>query len=162
MDYLDSRGSEFPETLDTGIVSRPRAKRRPAIRLTRDFEAAPERVFNAWLDPRIASRWLFATAWRPMTPARLDARVGGTFRFIERYRLEHSGAYVLIVPPRRLVFTLSSTDRRPDSQVAVEVLPRKGGCRLTLNHAGVPQDEMAQTENRWTGMLYGLATLVSS
>ncbi|MGH7187364.1 MAG: SRPBCC family protein, partial [Pseudomonadota bacterium] len=80
------------------------------VRVARRFRAPPEQVFNAWLDARVAGRWLFATASRPMAHAEIDPRVGGSFRFVDRRndeRVEHIGEYLEIRPPRRLVFTLS-------------------------------------------------------
>ena len=32
------------------------------IHVTRRFDAAPERVFDAWLDPETARKFLFATS----------------------------------------------------------------------------------------------------
>ena len=64
--------------------SRSMAERPAAIRITRRFSAPPERVFDAFIEPEVAGRWLFATALRPMTDVEIDARVGGSFRFAER------------------------------------------------------------------------------
>src|SRR5688572_24234549 len=80
------------------------------VRVTQRYRASPERVFDAWLDPAMASTWLFAMASRPITRVEIDPRVGGAFRFVDqndRERIEYTGAYVEIDPPRRLVFTLS-------------------------------------------------------
>ena len=79
------------------------------IRVTQRYAVSAERVFDAWLDPAMASTWMFATASRPNTRAEIDARAGGSFRFVDRQdgeEIEHTGQYLEIVPPRRLVFTL--------------------------------------------------------
>jgi uncharacterized protein YndB with AHSA1/START domain len=131
-----------------------------AIRVTRRFRASPQRVFDAWLDPEAAGRWLFATAAQPMTDVAIDARVGGVFRFAAGGGgevTEHTGQYLEIVPHRRLVFTLSMADRPAAvTRVTVEVVPRRTGCELTVVHERVPRERAQQTEGRWTGMLYGL------
>jgi len=130
------------------------------ISVARRFGAPAERVFDAWLDPAVAGRWLFATATRPMTLVEIDARVAGSFRFAERSEgrlTQHTGEYLEIVPPRRLAFTLA-VGSRPQvlTRVAVEIAPVKSGCALMLTHAGLPSDLAVQTESRWTGILYGL------
>jgi len=140
--------------------SRPIAASPDAIRITRRFRAPPERVFDAWLEPEVAGRWLFATASQPMTDVDIDPRVGGAFRFAERHdgtRTEHTGAYVEIIPHRRLVFTLALAERpRVVTRVTAEISPRKAGCELALTHEDVPADRAGETEARWTGVLYGL------
>ena len=54
------------------------------VRVDARYGALPERVFNAWLDPDVARQWLFATATRPLAHVAIDARAGGSFRFVER------------------------------------------------------------------------------
>jgi hypothetical protein len=46
--------------------------------------------------------------------------------------------------------------------VSIEIAPLDGGCELTLLHENVPQDHAVHTENRWTGMLYGLGKALES
>jgi uncharacterized protein YndB with AHSA1/START domain len=143
------------------------SKERPtAIHLTRRFRAPPRRVFDAWLDPGLAGRWLFATASRPMTDVEIDARVGGWFRLVDRRNgesTEHHGRYVEIVPHRRLVFTLQGGSRpREATRVIVEIIPRKRGCELRLRHENLPPDHAHDTEARWTGILYGLGETLAS
>jgi len=136
------------------------AKRYAAIRVTRRYTAPPARVFEAWLDSRTVGRWLFATALRPIDQVEIDARVGGSFCFVERhdgYIIEYTGRYVEIDAHRRLVFTLvMKQDRNVGTRVTVDIAPARNGCQLVLTHENVPQDRASHIEGRWTGILYGL------
>lgn len=136
------------------------------IRVAQRYSASPERVFDAWLDPAMASAWLFATASHPIARAEIDARVGGSFRFVDRRNgdeIEYTGEYLEIVRPRRLVFALSMENSpKVVTRVIAEIAPLKQGCELTLTHDGVPPGVAARTEGRWSGMLYGLATILKS
>jgi uncharacterized protein YndB with AHSA1/START domain len=145
------------------------ARRYAAVRVSEKFRASPECVFDAWLDPEIAGRWLFATASRPMASVAIDARVGGSFRFVDRNdggHVEHTGVYLEIVRPWRLAFTLSTNDGpQAMTRVLAEIFPsraRKGGCELVLAHEQVPAQFSARLEARWTGMLYGLGVTLNT
>jgi uncharacterized protein YndB with AHSA1/START domain len=160
---LGSAAWVSPETM-----LRPRAKaaRRAVIRVTRRFRAPPHRVFDAWLDPEVAGQWLLATASHPMARVEIDARVGGSFRFVDRRdgeMTEHTGEYFEIVPHRRLAFSLS-LEKRPHviTRVMVEIVPVKKGCALTVTHENVPPNYASRTEGRWTGILYGLGVTLDS
>jgi uncharacterized protein YndB with AHSA1/START domain len=120
--------------------SRSEAQRHAVICVTRRYDAPSARVFDAWLDPDVAGRWLFATASRPMAQVEIDARVGGSFRFVDGRDDEISGEYIEIVPHRRLVFTLSM-EKLPHvvARVTVEIAALEKGCELTLTHENVPQ-----------------------
>lgn len=144
-----------------GAGNAPPPARRASLRVVRHFDAAPARVFDAWLDPALAQRWLFATATRPMACVEIDARVGGAFCFTEWHDgalVAHAGRYVAIVPHRRLAFTLSShVHAHALTRVDVAIDARRRGCTLTLIHADVPRARGQYTRARWTGSLYGLA-----
>jgi uncharacterized protein YndB with AHSA1/START domain len=132
------------------------------LRVTQCFDAPARRVFNAWLDPAVAGAWLFATASRPLARVEIDARVGGSFRMLDRLGrggTEYAGEYLEIAPPRRLAFTLSADPGAQEAtRVRVEIIPTGSGCELTLTHENVPPDDASRMEGRWIGMLYGLGT----
>ena len=133
------------------------------VRVARSYRADAQRVYDAWLDPALAGRWLFATATRPMTDVSIDARIDGAFRFARHQDGGgggYAGEYIALVPARRIVFSLSPRDEMGATQVSVDFATRRTGCRLALAHAGIPAPCARQLRARWMGVLYGLgATL---
>ena len=142
------------------------AKHTAAVRVSRRFRAPPERIFEAWVDPEIAGKWLFATASRPMAKVSIDPRVAGSFRLVDRgygKPVAYSGEYVEIVPPRRLAFTLSAEHHpRVVTHVRVEIVPLKNGSELVVTNENVPPHYVSHTEARWTGILYGLGETLTT
>ena len=136
------------------------ALRNAVIRVTRRYGVSSARVFDAWLDPEVAGQWLFATALRPLARVEIDARVQGSFCFVDRRYgaiAEYTGKYVEILPHRRLVFTLSTQEHpQVTTRVRVEIAPRSKGCEMTVIHENVPREHAENMEGRWTGILYGL------
>lgn len=125
------------------------------------YPFAPETVFDAWLDPKVAGRFLFATPDGEMIRAETDPRVGGRFTFVDRRPdtgdVEHVGEYLEIDRPRRLVFTFAVPQYDPgDTTVTLTFAPDGDGCVVTLRHAGVLEDWVKQTVQGWTTILAGL------
>lgn len=136
-----------------------------SLRVSRRFDASPERVFDAWLDPEIARKWLFHDESGKIVRAEADARVGGAFRFVRRGEdgddLEHVGEYLEIDRPRRLVFTFAVPALSPEyDRVTIEIVRLDRGCELTLTSEMTPAiyaEWGEQTREGWTKMLQGLA-----
>src|SRR5581483_9097045 len=112
------------------------------VKVIRRFPFPAERVFDAWLDPRLAARWLFATETGEMVRAEVDARVGGHFTFTDRRGgedVEHTGEYLEIDRPRRLVFTFGVPKyAKHFDRVTVEIKPHGEACELHLTHEMQP------------------------
>lgn len=111
------------------------------LRMTRQFDAAPERVFDAWLKPETVRKWLFTTPADEAYTANLDARVGGTWSITARRGgVDYTalGEYLEIDRPHRLVFTFALPQFSPNSdRITVELSPSGAGCILTFTQEGI-------------------------
>jgi len=142
-----------------------KASGRPVVvRVARGFARTAEQVFDAWLDPACAGRWLFATPGGEMTRVEIDARVGGRFEIVERrgdVDAFHGGVYLEIDRPRRLVFEFSVDPALADpARVEVDVASLDDeGCELTLTHVMPAQfaEHRNRTQQGWRSILTGLS-----
>ena len=152
----------FVEAVRT-LLAAPREPEMGEVRVTRRIAAPTEAVFEAWLDPETAGRWLFATPDGEMVRVDIDPRVGGRYEIVERRNGEdvlHTGVYEEIDRPRRLAFTLQVPKYAQNSdRVAIDVAPSDDGSELTLTQgvsAGAPASP-EQIERGWAIVLAALA-----
>jgi uncharacterized protein YndB with AHSA1/START domain len=79
------------------------------ISWTRDFAAAPSRVFDALTKPELIRQWLIGPPGWTMTECQVDLRVGGKYRWAwahpQQGALGLGGEYREIVRPGRIVST---------------------------------------------------------
>lgn len=129
--------------------------------------APREQVFRAWTDPAALKQW-----WGPgefSTPeAEVDLRVGGQYRMVmrnahgETYHLQ--GAYRLVQPPEKLVYTWIIEGMSMDgveTQVTVEFIARGEMTEIVLTHEAFPHE--AARDNHamgWTATLGKLTAFV--
>jgi uncharacterized protein YndB with AHSA1/START domain len=134
------------------------------LTITRRFETSAERVFDAWLDPATARRWLFTTKGGGIVRAEIEPCVGGRFMLVDRRAdgdIEHVGEYLVIERPTLLVFTFGVPKFSPEyDRVTIELRRLGSGCELTLTNEMSP-DIFAEwgekTREGWTTMLAALA-----
>jgi uncharacterized protein YndB with AHSA1/START domain len=135
--------------------------------ITRTYDAAPERVFDAWLDPAIARRFLFATRTGEMIRAETDPRVGGKFTFTDRRPdmgdVLHTGEYLELDRPKRIAFTFGVPQVSPDfTRVTLDFTPTAGGgCELRLTHSDVPAEWIERSQQGWAMILGWLGDALS-
>ncbi len=117
--------------------------------LRRAFTASRQRVFRAWITPRVRS---------------LDARVGGTFRFEVEDGSSIVGTYLHIVPPEQLVFTWSGEAiQGRETVVTLDFLDQGPVTEIVLTHEGLSTEAMrARVGAGWPPLLDALASLLSS
>ena len=126
------------------------------VRVTHRYSASAERVFDAWLDPKTAGEWLFATPTGQITRMEIDPRQGGKFTIVRRdgEEFEHVGEYIEIDRPRRLVFTFGVPRVSPEfTRVAIEIVRVGSGCELALTQDGVLPDYAEPNVKGWTMIL---------
>ncbi len=135
----------------------------PPLIVSRGFAASRERLFDAWFDPDSLGAWLFATPDGVSKHVEIDARVGGGFAVHEQrgeMLATHFGAYLEIIRPSRIVFTLGTDRQGSSTRVAVDIEPDgAGGTALTLTQERDPEWAALDAGVRagWMGILEGLA-----
>jgi uncharacterized protein YndB with AHSA1/START domain len=130
------------------------------VALSRRIAARPEQVYDAWLDPAHAGRWLFRTPDGSLARCEIDARIGGRFRIDERRGddiVEHHGEYVALERPRRLAFDFWTSFSDERTRVTITIAPDGEESLLTLTHEGVWDGWQDKTRQGWATILDGLA-----
>jgi uncharacterized protein YndB with AHSA1/START domain len=122
--------------------------------VARTYDAKPERVFDAWINPASVRAWLASGE-----KAIVDARVDGLF-YIEMPWKErtfaHYGRYLRIEKPRLLEFTwVSEGTEGKESVVTIELIAHgPASTELRLSHIGLPSEESAASHNGgWSDFL---------
>jgi uncharacterized protein YndB with AHSA1/START domain len=129
--------------------------------IRRTFAAPVDRVYQAWTDPRLMSRWFLPNERWNESVVENDLKVGGAYKIAMHHSdgdvLNTIGHYLEVVPNERLSFTwdwLESPTGRHQSVVSIELRPVPGGTELTLTHDRLA--DAAERENvnsGWAGCL---------
>jgi uncharacterized protein YndB with AHSA1/START domain len=130
---------------------------RPVLAIERDYDASPEKVWQAWTDPQALMKWFGPLQTESVLLAELDVRVGGRYRIAfvtdDGERHDVSGVYREVVMHRKLSFSWAwRTTPERESLVTIELLPAGEGTRLRFRHEQF-FDEAARDNHRrgWTG-----------
>lgn len=130
------------------------------IRVHHSYTASAERVYDAWLDPAKAGKFLFTSPEGKMLRVEMDVRVGGKFLFVDLHKgveITHVGSYLELERPRRIVFEFAVPQFSPEySRVTIEIAPKGTGCALSLSAANVPDEWRKDTTEGWTMILGSL------
>lgn len=136
------------------------------IALSRRYEAPPERVFEAWLDPLVVADWMSGPLPSGVVSLpshfEVDARLGGRFSFVvlrEGVAFAHEGEYLRLESPVALDFTWGLPAFGPDCcTVRLRFAPDGGGTWLHLEAEGVPEAHRARSQAGWAHLLEAIAT----
>jgi uncharacterized protein YndB with AHSA1/START domain len=138
------------------------------VRASHRYAAPVDRVFDAWLTPAQAARFLFATRTGNVMRCEIDPREGGGFLVTDRrpnadgdesvFDAEHRGEYVVIDRPNHLVFDFTAPGLGPATRVSLDFRPlTPHACEIQLAHE-LGDNELAQafadrTRQGWDNML---------
>jgi uncharacterized protein YndB with AHSA1/START domain len=126
-----------------------------------DIAAPPERVFQAWIDPKQRPRVVGRRPGLPQHQARKRLRVGGKWRTegkgMEGKPFTVSGEYTRIDPPRALGFTWNhdwGPSGMPETHVLIELTPTSSGTHVTVTHSGFTNAPERDAHNKgWQRVL---------
>jgi uncharacterized protein YndB with AHSA1/START domain len=150
------------------------------LKMTREFEGKPERVFDAWSNSEMMRKWLF-TLERTNKVAQNDLRVGGDWEIVDHregkdYRA--IGEYMEIDPPGKLIFTFKMPQfSELEDTITVEIKESSPGCEMTFSQLihVAPEENWTKadlekalgeyydgSEHGWDLMFMGLKELVET
>ncbi len=105
---------------------------------SRQIKAPARRLYDAWLDPKIAGRFLTACDGVAATDIAIDPRVGGSFHVVmptgDGAGILHSGEYLELEPGRKIVFTWNSQHVNPGTVVTITFREADGVTEVVLTH----------------------------
>jgi len=139
------------------------------VRVQRAYACTAEAVYDAWLDPRLARKFFFASPKGEVVRCEIDPGVNGRFTVVDRrpldaapqqlVEIEHCGRFLQLDRPRRIAFSFTLPKfQSHETAVIIDIAPQGDGCELTLRHdLGLADDEVVamleQAEDGWTRML---------
>jgi uncharacterized protein YndB with AHSA1/START domain len=141
------------------------------LRLSRDFQAPPERVFDALLDAKTLKK-IWSAETYTIVEMHVDARVGGEWRLAMRDEASGSvshctARYEEIRRPARIVWRVKWLDgplaSAPEGRVTLEFAAAGGGTRLQLTHEFFPDRATRDAHaGGWSSGFDRLAKLLAS
>jgi uncharacterized protein YndB with AHSA1/START domain len=143
------------------------------VRVQRAYACTAEAIYDAWLDPRVARHFWFATPPQgEVVRCEIEPGVDGRFVIVDRrpleaepgthVEIEHTGRFLQLDRPRRIAFTFSVPQfHSHETAVIIDIEPQGDGCQLTLRHDLGPADEetcemLEAAELGWTTILANL------
>ena len=156
----------------------PRMTSNASVRVSRRYNVAVDKVFDAWLTPAQAARFLFATRTGNIMHCEIEPAIGGQFVVTDRrpvgdgeesfFEAQHRGTFIEIDRPKRLMFDFvvepSATE---PTRVTLDFVPLGVSmCELVLTHdmgeVDEPKTHAKRAEQGWTKMLDQLEKVLTT
>ncbi len=142
-------------TRETQITADPNV---PLVKIVREFDAPPEKVFRAHTDPELVVQWLGPRNTQ-MRIDHFDCRTGGSYRYVHTSEGNEYGFHGCFheVRPSELIIQTFTFEGEPDG-VALErlVLEDLGDGRTRLTATSLVESFEARDAVLASGMEYGI------
>jgi uncharacterized protein YndB with AHSA1/START domain len=137
----------------------------PVLKVTRIFEASPQKMFDAWFTREQWQAWIGPEGCQCDVPL-LEAHQGGRYRLQmhlnDGREIPVEGIFREVDRPHTLAFTWGwALSGNPDTLVRLNFRAVPGGTELTLTHEGLPtEDDRIGHGKGWNSALNKLARFV--
>lgn len=132
-----------------------------SLSVDRVIAAPQEKVFNAWLDPKMLARFMTPGPDMTVPKATSDATEGGRFEIIMQagdQEIPHGGTYKKIDPHSQIIFTWESAFSPSESTVTLDFKAQGDATHVTLTHETFYDEEKRDNhKGGWTVILEALA-----
>lgn len=128
------------------------------VNVNKTIHAPIEKVFDAWLDPKQLSQFMMPMPGMPPPQTDVDPREGGDFTIIMQVgenKIPHTGTYLEISRPEKLVFTWMSPFSVNGSSVTL-IFRDLGACKTKIELTHIKFSDEERRENHevgWTNIL---------
>lgn len=149
----------------------------PKVVVKKVIHATREKVFDAWTKPELMQQWFFPANWTAKTTN--DLRVGGKYSHnmisngtpskcspqgnsgeVECDHL-HTGEYLEISPPEKLVFTWNSSAVK-NTRVTVQLQDLGSSTEVIITHDLLETEDLRKRHTEgWEGCIANLSTFLS-
>ncbi len=131
------------------------------ITVTRMIPATPEEVYDVWVEPNSPGG-----PWHGAARLIVNPVVDGLFYFAVNHEgrvWPHYGRFVKLERPKLVEYTwMSEATKGAESTVTFTLEKQGGDTKVTLRHAGVPDDALGrQHKDGWEWILGALANALS-
>ena len=128
------------------------------VNIEKTINAPIEKVFDAWLDPKMLAQFMTPMPGMPESDVENNAQEGGEFTIVMHAgddRLQHTGKYLEINRPDKLVFTWVSHRSVDDSIVTLNFTKTDDGkTNVALSHVKfIDESARSDHEGGWGNIL---------
>ena len=128
------------------------------------INAPVEKVFDAWLNPELLSRFMLPMPGMPQPETEVDGRKGGRFTIymeVGDQIMPHSGTYLELERPNLLVFSWESPFSADGSSVTLNFISEDSGTtRVELTHVRFIDEESRGNHEAGWGNILGVLNQV--
>jgi len=135
------------------------------VNIEKIINAPIEKVFDAWLDPAMLTRFILPDPAMPQPEVENEPREGGRFTIVMHVgddKLPHTGSYLNVERPNRLKFSWESAYSTDDSTVTLDFTAIDAGTtKVELTHVKFLHEEARSNhEGGWGNILDKLDEII--
>lgn len=129
-----------------------------SLEITKTIHAPIEEVFDAWLDPNMLAQFILPMPGMPQPDVENEAVEGGRFTIVMSVgddKIPHTGTYIKISRPEKLVFSWESPFSIDGSTVTINLKRiEKNITEIQLSHIRFPDEESRSNhQGGWANIL---------
>ena len=136
------------------------------LSISKTIHAPIEKVFDAWLDPKMLSKFILPMPDMPQPEVDNEPQQGGSFTIIMQVgedKIPHTGRYLEISRPDKLVFSWLSPFSTDGSTVTIDFSEMPDGrTNVQLKHIKfIDEEARSDHEGGWTNILQVLNNILN-